>query len=213
MPLPLSTTAAGPATLTVAATDIYGNATSTSITFTITAPPPSDTQGPVITIIKPEQGKVYARSEKIYVQATFSDQSPIVSKKYYLNGKKIDPAKPLYFKTAPLGTSTLVVKAKDSFGNLGAATSTFRVIPGNGSCLEDIIEAFDHKWVKDKKTFTKLFNNCKIFEKIWDDRDHGLDYDHDEWDRVWKDFELDINRNDDDDKKNGWGKWNDGDDD
>ena len=213
LPLPLSTTGAGSATLTVSATDIYGNATSTNVMFTVTAPPASDTQGPVITIIRPEQGKVYARSEKIYVQATFTDQSPIVSKKYYLNGKKIDPAKPLYFKTAPLGTSTLVVKAKDSFGNLGAATSTFRVIPGNGSCLADIIEAFDHKWVKDKKIFTKLFSNCKIFEKIWWDRDHGHNYDHDEWDRVWKDFERDINRSDDEDRKNGWGQWNDGDDD
>ena len=205
-PLPFSAVPPGTTTVTVAATDNFGNATSTSVVFTVWAPSASqsDTQPPVITITSPVQGSIHQRDEKLYVTATVSDQSPISSVKYYFNGAKIDQTKPLDLRHAPLGISTVVVKATDKFGNIGYATSTFKLLPSNDNCIGDITEAFDQKSIKDKQTFTKLFNDCRDLDRYHHDRDDAwghFDYnrynnDNQNINQIYNDFGNNIWRKD-----------------
>lgn len=170
-PLPLALAGNGPAVLVVSATDTFGNASSSSVAFTITTPPPPDTTAPSVTIISPANGKKYSRNDSVLIVATITDASPIANVRYYFNGKVVNPAVPLLLSKAPLGSNTVSVVATDSFGNVGSSSVAFRIMPGNGTCIEDIIEAFDHHWIANKNVFKDAFETCK---KI---KDRGHDHD------------------------------------
>jgi hypothetical protein len=127
--LPLSGAPLGLATLSVSATDIFGNSASVTSTFTIAAPVPSDTLPPVVTIISPQHGHTYLKTDTVNIEVTIVDpeNSAIVASTTKLNGVSVNPALPLPLSTMSLGTSTLEVTATDSFGHVGYAISTFIV--------------------------------------------------------------------------------------
>ncbi len=147
----VSTQGASSGTFTISATEVCGSsvvATSTShataggqvVGYTLTLTPsgdeltltlnPLDTEAPVVSIESPLDGTTYLSTDTIPVTATITDpeQSPIISTSYFLNGNTINPATPLNLATLPLGLSTLVVTATDSFGHTGSATSKFTVV-------------------------------------------------------------------------------------
>ena len=74
--------------------------------------------------------------------------------------------------SAPLGSTTVSVVAKDSLGNTTSATLTFRIVPGKDTCIADITEGFDHKWILNRQIFSRLFDDC---DRI---HDRGHDYDN-----------------------------------
>jgi len=177
-PLPLAAAGNGPATLTVNATDAFGNTSSSSVSFIVSTPPPPDTTAPTITIVSPMNGKKYSRDDRVSIVANITDSSPIANTRYLFNGKQVDPAVMLDFSKAPLGTNTLVVVAVDSFGNKGTATSTFRILPGNGTCIADVTEAFDQKWFANKNVFKTAFEDCQKITNRGHDRDNYRDDDN-----------------------------------
>ncbi len=171
--LPLSTMS-GTTTLTVTATDNFGNATSSSVSFKVTTPPPPDVTPPTITISSPVQGKRYDRDDIVFLTANVSDASGVASVQYFFDGKPIDPTKPLPFKTVHIGTASTSVIAIDTFGNKATATVTFRVLPSTGNeCFEDITDAFNHKLITDKTTFLRLFKDCGDRDKYDNDRNNA----------------------------------------
>ncbi|MDE1925474.1 MAG: hypothetical protein KGH79_04875 [Patescibacteria group bacterium] len=175
--LPLSTVPAGSATFSVSATDNFGNATTTNIVFTITAPPAPDTAPPTITITSPVSGRLYSRSDTVMLAATITDQSAIARTLYYFDGKPVDPSKPLPLLTAPLGNASTTVVATDAFGNTASQTVNFRIVPAIGNCEEEIIDAFNHKFIPNKGTFSHLFADCRDLYKFGRDRDDSKDND------------------------------------
>ena len=121
-PLPLLGAVLGPATLSVAASDIYGNAASSSVTFTIRS---SDVTPPTIIITNPVAGYTYAATSSVLVAATITDSSGIATTSYTLGGMVIDPTQPLPFVQVGAGSTTLVVTATDNFGNVGSSSVSF----------------------------------------------------------------------------------------
>ncbi|MBX4192044.1 hypothetical protein KW798_00975 [Candidatus Parcubacteria bacterium] len=180
-PLPLNSVAAGTAKMVVTATDVYGNKASTSVSFIIQAPAPTDTQGPVINITNPKANKLYKRNENIKATATITDASPISSTKWYLNDTQFNPAYDIPFNKARMGTSTVKVVATDKFGNVGSASVSFRIGPGIGTCVSDITDAYNNKWIKDKNDFNKAFKSCFDLLKFDHDRNDHDDHDDHEY--------------------------------
>jgi hypothetical protein len=163
LPLPFAQAGAGPATLVVTAVDNFGNAASSSVSFTI-APPyiQPTTQAPVVTITSPVAGKLYTREDTVFLTATITSQLPIANVRYYFNGQLINQTKALPLMTAPLGSATVSVIAKDSAGNTTTATITFRIVPGVDTCIPDITQGFDNRWIANKQIFSKLFDDCNF---------------------------------------------------
>jgi hypothetical protein len=179
-PLPFAQVGAGPATLVVTATDTFGNAGSSSVSFII-APPAAiqpSSQVPVVVITSPVAGQLYLRNSTVFATASITDKLPIANVHYFFNGQLIDPTKPLPLTNAPLGTATVSVIAKDSVGNVGSSTVTFRIVPGDTTCVADITEAFDHKWIPNKQGFTLAFNDCQEITAREGDRNNYYNDDH-----------------------------------
>ena len=123
-PLPLLGAPLGSASVSVAATDIYGNAASTTVNFTIKS---SDVTPPTITITNPVAGHTYQSTDTVTAAATITDASGVATSSFMLNGILINSSLPLPLSLAGNGTSTLVVSATDTFGNSASSSVSFRV--------------------------------------------------------------------------------------
>ena len=91
--------------------------------------------------------------------------------RYYFNGQLINQTKALPLSKAPLGSANVSVVAKDSAGNTTTANVTFRIVPGQDTCIADITEGFDHKWILNRQIFSRLFDDCGRIH----DRRHDYD--------------------------------------
>jgi hypothetical protein len=95
----------------------------------------SDTQAPTISIASPTGGKVAAL---VPVDVVFSDNVGVIRAELYVNGSKVatDDTSPFAFAWDTAlhadGTYTLVAKAYDAAGNVGASPSV-SVSVGNGN--------------------------------------------------------------------------------
>jgi hypothetical protein len=81
---------------------------------------------------------LYAKTDTAFLTATITDQSPIASTVYWLNGVKINPAVALPLSSAPVVSKASVV-ATDLYGNTATSTVTFFVVKSTNSCLVDIV--------------------------------------------------------------------------
>jgi len=122
-PLPLLGAPLGSATLSVTATDKYGNVGTASVTFTIKS---SDVTPPTIVITNPVANHTYLSTDTVLAQASATDASGVQSTTYTLNGTPVDPTVALPLSTVS-GTTTLVVTATDNFGNIGSSSVSFKV--------------------------------------------------------------------------------------
>jgi len=166
--LPLSSAPVGTSTLSISATDSYGNIATSSISFTVKAPTPTDTTAPVIVITNPIKYGLYSRSDSVVPAATVTDASPVTTV-YRFNGVVVTAGSPLPLSSAPVGLNTLSVAAKDSFGNAATSTVNFFVVKTKNSCLLDIlsilIQIKTNNTLPDKPTLKQLTLDCAALLK------------------------------------------------
>ena len=103
-------TAEGPQTYKVTATDIAGNVGSASVNYTV------DNTAPTVTINAPANEETYLSTSVPALDYTINDIDP-------------NPAITVDGYSADLGTHTVTVTATDAALNMGSASSTYTVVP------------------------------------------------------------------------------------
>jgi hypothetical protein len=165
---PASAPGAYPITCTIGTLASAANYTfSTFVPGTLTILP-ADVTPPSITITSPLQYSLYAKTDTAFLTATITDQSPIASTVYWLNGVKINPAVALPLSSAPVVSKASVV-ATDLYGNTATSTVTFFVVKSTNSCLVDIVSVLttiaQDKTLPNKPTILNLIADCSALLK------------------------------------------------
>jgi hypothetical protein len=173
-PLPLSSAPLGTSTVTVTASDIFGNTAYATSSFQVL--PPNLTK-PIIKITNPLANGLYARSDTVFLTATITDTATIATSSYWYDGARINPANPLPLASAYIGGHSVSVAATDSRGNSATSTVRFLVIGSRNSCIADIVAVLTdikNKDYPDKPTIAQLLKDCAALLKNLhrdDDRD------------------------------------------
>jgi hypothetical protein len=115
---PVDTTSVGQKSFRVDATDVAGNATSRTVTYTV-----ADRAGPTIAIVTPADGAVYSKGQRVLAAYTCADQpggSGVATCNGTVpNGSPVD--------TSGLGPHSFTVTATDKAGNSVSKTVTYNV--------------------------------------------------------------------------------------
>ena len=148
------------------------SSTTTTVTISTDVPlPPPDTQAPVVIITSPQASKQYTHADTIKISAIITDQSPIATTTYKFNGKLVGSSTPILLATAPLGTSTVLVIATDSFGNVGSSSVSLQIVATPDSCETDVVLAYKNKWITKKAVYDTLIARCEALKGLFKDRD------------------------------------------
>jgi hypothetical protein len=178
LPFNLAPSGTSTATIVVYAADAFGNATTSTTTFTILPP---DLSPPQITITNPLKYGIYAKTDTVIAAATIIDQSPIATTTFWFANKKINPAQPLPLSTVSAPSiQTLSVSASDSHGNAATSSIKFFVVKDKNSCLADILAILilitQDKTLPDKPTLQQLVSDCSALIKGFHRHDNDGDH-------------------------------------
>jgi hypothetical protein len=124
-------TTLGTHTMTVMATDLAGNTSTTSIIYMVqTNPKASSDTPPVINILSPQAKTYYTYQTLKIVFGAYDTASGVATKTAILDSTRVSNLQKIDLSTLPIGKNTFTVTATDNMGETSTKTVTFTVAVG-----------------------------------------------------------------------------------